>query len=276
MDTTIRIASADEINFMLDLARQEGWNPGLEDALAFQVADPYGFYIETLNDKPIACISLVEYPNNYAFLGLYIVLPEFRGKGYGKHLWDYVIKRHGHKNIALDGVLAQQDNYARSGFQLAHHNKRWSSERIIEAEAAGIDGRSISFEKIYQYVQQFFPTNPGFVATWIRLPTHQSRVFIENNQVKAFGVIRQCYEGYKIGPLYADNEIYAQKVLLSLHQAISEGPIFWDIPDQNLAGMALAKQYNMKPVFETVRMYTKAPPTLDLSKVYGIATLEIG
>jgi len=32
----------------------------------------------------------------------------------------------------------------------------------------------------------------------------------------------------------------------------------------------------MKPMFETARMYTKKPPIINLNKVFGVTTFELG
>lgn len=32
----------------------------------------------------------------------------------------------------------------------------------------------------------------------------------------------------------------------------------------------------MKPIFETARMYTKEPPKINLNKIFGVTTYEVG
>ena len=49
MEYQIKTADLDEIRIMLEWARIEGWNPGLDDASTFQKADPSGFFIGYLN-----------------------------------------------------------------------------------------------------------------------------------------------------------------------------------------------------------------------------------
>ena len=61
----------------------------------------------------------------FAFLGFYIVKPELRGRGYGLRLWQAGMARLGNRIVGLDEVIAQQENYKRSGFVLAHRNIRF-------------------------------------------------------------------------------------------------------------------------------------------------------
>src|SRR5206468_7373287 len=65
------------------------------------------------------------YDDRFAFLGFYIVRAGFRGAGHGVHIWNAAIAHAGSRVIGLDGVVAQQDNYRKSGFQLAYANIRY-------------------------------------------------------------------------------------------------------------------------------------------------------
>ena len=61
--------------------------------------------------------TCVNHDCNFAFLGLYLCKPEHRGHGHGIDIWRAGIAHAGARTIGLDGVLDQQANYARSGFQ---------------------------------------------------------------------------------------------------------------------------------------------------------------
>lgn len=117
---TVRVMTPAEISLSLDWAATEGWNPGKHDAQCFRAADPGGFFIGILRGEPIGCISAVAYDDAFGFIGLYIVKPEFRGMGFGLRLWQHAVAYLGNRNIGLDGVVAQQANYRKSGFRLAY------------------------------------------------------------------------------------------------------------------------------------------------------------
>lgn len=87
----IRTMNRSEIDLAVDLAADEGWNPGLYDADAFYAADPNGFFIGLLNDEPVGCISAVSYEKQFGFIGFYIIKPGLRGKGYGLKLWQHAV-----------------------------------------------------------------------------------------------------------------------------------------------------------------------------------------
>ena len=80
--------------------------------------------IGELDGAPAATVSCVEYGATFAFLGFYIVREDLRGRGYGLRIWDAAIAHTGPRVIGLDGVVAQQQNYRKSGFELAYANVR--------------------------------------------------------------------------------------------------------------------------------------------------------
>ena len=81
----IRALTRDEMSLAIEWAALEGWNPGLHDAACFHAADPDGFLVGELAGEPVGCISAVKYGSEFGFIGLYIVRPEFRGRGWDSH-----------------------------------------------------------------------------------------------------------------------------------------------------------------------------------------------
>src|SRR5260370_4669623 len=86
-DFHIRPMRPDEVALAVDLAAAEGWNPGLADAACFAAVDPGGFLLGEYRGEPAATISVVNYDQEFAFLGCYIVRPDLRGRGFGWRIW---------------------------------------------------------------------------------------------------------------------------------------------------------------------------------------------
>jgi len=280
----IQPLTRDEMDVAVEWAAAEGWNPGLDDADAFFAADPEGFLGGFLGGIPVAVISVVAYGAAFGFLGFYIVHPEHRGRGYGMQLWNAGMARLGERTIGLDGVVAQQDNYARSGFVLAHRNIRYggiaatpdapADPGIVEAgeglPPALIDG-------VIAYDRPLFPgPRDGFVRRWIAPPARRMVACLSDRMVDGYGVIRPCRTGYKIGPLFADTPETAEALFDALVAPHAGAPIFLDVPEPNEAARALAERRGLAPVFETARMYRGVAPALPLDRIFGITSFELG
>jgi hypothetical protein len=121
----VRVMRPEEVETIRTWSTAEGWNPGLHDGLCFFATDPQGSFIGELDGQPVSCLSCVAYDDSFGFLGQYIVKPEFRRQGYGIRTWRAGMAHLGTRNVGLDGVLAQQGNYERSGFAFAHHHIRY-------------------------------------------------------------------------------------------------------------------------------------------------------
>ena len=280
MPPIIRKASRADLDILIDWAAREGWNPGLDDAAAFWAADPQGFWIAEEDGVVAAGLSLVRYGAAYAFLGLYQAHPDYRGRGIGYALWREAVSAAADRTIGLDGVVAQQDNYRKSGFAYAHANFRYGGE-VQCTEPPGTELISVSpvhVPMLIDYDARFNPARrDAFLREWLKpLSTRESFALIRNAEVLGYGTIRACREGHKIGPLFADTETGADLIFRKLVTSVGAGRVYLDLPEPNAAARALCDRYNLKPVFETARMYRGPVPDLPLGQIYGITTLELG
>jgi GNAT superfamily N-acetyltransferase len=277
-DFRIRTLRPDEIALAADWAAAEGWNPGLADAACFATVDPGGFLIGELDGAPAATISCVNYDDRFSFLGFYIVRSDLRGSGYGLRIWNAAIAHAGDRVIGLDGVVAQQENYKKSGFRLAYANIRYGGTVAAPVAPPGIIAlRDIPFAMVEASDATVFPApRPAFLRAWIGAPGHIGCALMRDGRLSGWGVIRPCRQGRKIGPLVADDRGTAEVVLSALLAQAGGGEIFLDVPGVNSEAVALAESLGLAPVFETARMYTGAIPPLRLERVFGVTTFELG
>lgn len=280
---------------ILDWAAAEGWNPGLDDAEAFYSADPEGFYVATVDNLPVAAVSVVKQGQvsggrAYGFLGLYLCQPAYRGQGLGWKVWQHGMSYLGDCIVALDGVVDQQANYRRSGFELAYRNIRysgavpslWLSEAISqktesvnfrEVVAADLD-RLIEFDRSIGGVERRTYLTHWFTNTGSRKTLIAERR--SDAEIVACGSIRACRENYKIGPLLANDSAIAKQLLVRLTNTVKARFISIDVPELNSEAVLLASSNGFQPVFETARMSRGEPLPATPGKIYGVCTLELG
>ncbi len=273
----IRAMRAEEIALALDWAAAEGWNPGRADASCFASVDPAGFLVGVQAGEPASTISVVNYDDRFAFLGLYIVRPDLRGRGFGWRTWQAAVAHAGGRTIGLDGVVAQQENYRKSGFELAYNNVRYGgAPASLRRSADTVPLAEAPFDLIEQDDATVFPAARGsFLHHWIAAPGHVGRALLRGGRLVAWGVIRPCRRGRKIGPLFADDRSAAEAVFAAL-VGEAGGEVFLDVPQPNDAAVALAVAHGLSPVFETARMYSGPIRPVALARVFGVTTFELG
>ncbi len=277
---TIRPMTRPEIDLAVEWAAAEGWNPGLHDAESFHAADPEGFLVGLLDGEPVATISGVRYGQDFGFIGFYIVMPTYRGQGYGLRIWNAAMQRLAGRTVGLDGVVAQQDNYRKSGFALAWNNARYEG---VGGGARSVDDAivplaTVPFEALDAYDQAFFPDDRrAFLRAWIGQPGAAALGLVQDGRLAGYGMVRPCRSGAKIGPLFADDPQLAERLFVALKALAPQGaPLFLDIPVPHGAALELVQRHGMTHGFETARMYTGVHPQLPLERLYGVTSFELG
>ncbi|MEQ5868824.1 GNAT family N-acetyltransferase [Sagittula sp. NFXS13] len=276
--TLCRVIRPEEMPVVLGWAAAEGWNPGVEDANAFLAADPDGVFVAEEDGAPVAAISVVNHSTDFAFLGLYLCLPEYRGRGIGLALWTYALAHAGSRTVGLDGVPAQQKNYRSSGFEPAGQTVRWQGvppdvptppdlplalpqdlERMLALENAASGW-----------------AKPKFLSAWFQ-QCQTRATFVDGTS--GIVTVRLCQVGVKIGPLVAQNSDQARRLIAQAvvwAKAHAAAQIVLDVP-QSATGMTeICRQIGLEPGFETARMY-RGPASPEAPKgFYAVATLELG
>jgi len=275
----IRSLTPPEAQRAVDWAAAEGWNPGLADLPCFLAQDPGLFLGAFQGDDLLSVISATRYAPDFGFVGFYIARPDARGQGHGIAVWRAAMARLEGRLIGLDGVVAQQPNYRKSGFALAWNNIRYGGEApVLPAPRAHlVPAASVPFAALEALDAGVFPaTRPAFLHAWIAAPGHVALALVKDGTPAGFGVIRPARSGHKIGPLVAANEADAESLLAGLLERAGAGEVFLDVPEPQKAAVGLAERLGLKPVFETARMYTGPAPALRLDHLFGVTTFELG
>ncbi|WP_437677939.1 GNAT family N-acetyltransferase [Sorangium sp. So ce131] len=279
MTFSIRRMARDDLDLAVTWAAAEGWNPGQLDAETFYATDADGFLVGELDGVAIGSISVVAYDDRFGFLGLYIVRPGHRGKGYGLALWQAGMAYLAGRNVGLDGVVAQQGNYGKSGFASAFRHLRYEGAgraglpRPVDVEPLG----AFSFDEVLAYDTRHFPTERRrFLEPWLAMPNLVGFGVRRGGRLAGYGCVRTAHRGKRIGPLFADDPAVARSLFAALAETADGQPLFLDAPEPNADAAALAREHGMTAIFETARMYTGPFPSLPLAEIYGITSLELG
>lgn len=277
-NVVVTTMAADDLRWAVDWAAREGWNPGLHDARAFWAADPTGFFVAQIGSRVVGTISCVRYGDTFAFAGFYIVDPALRTRGIGHLLGDAAFEHAGDRVLGIDGVVEQQPTYLSLGFTLVHRSIRYVGSASGESDPSAVRLSAADLGEVLAYDEPCFGARrPEFLREWLDQPGSHSVGIRDRSGLAGYGVIRACREGFKVGPLFADDGGIAERILTSLVASVPDGaPVYLDVPEPNRDAVALAARFGMEPVFETARMYRGGQLELPLPRVFGITTFELG
>ncbi|KAF9580592.1 hypothetical protein BGW38_002693 [Lunasporangiospora selenospora] len=273
----------------------EGWNPGAQGhdiRDVFYGLDPKGWFYGKLSipgepDKVVSIISAVRYGEDQGWIGYYLADPAYRGRGYGMKGFQAALEHlKGCRQIGLDGLMAQVENYKKSGFV---HNS-WENERrhgsvvdLVETGERQLAQQIRENQSAYRLVR----LNEVPVNKMVELEERFTAA-MEGDELIGFGCVRQSESSYRLGPLYSTKADAAKEILVKLAVDVVDAdkntdrdksvPLYFDmdVPISNNAVVEMLDKYGWKNISSSVRMWKGEAPKVDVDGVFAINTLEIG
>jgi ribosomal protein S18 acetylase RimI-like enzyme len=268
------VASAEDMKTIIAFSKAEGWNPGDGDDVAFRAADPNGIFAAKVDGEVVGCISVVNHNDEFAYVGLYICHPDYRGKGIGMALWNHAFKHAGTRNMGLDGVQEQVSNYIKSGFVTAMDTCRY--EGRLQAQTHS-DIRPVGDDDIDNLVEMDAAANDvrreRFIRSWVAPTSNRKTVMFDDES--GFATIRTSQYGVKIGPVVCDDTDNALMLMQACLDQIPSDQVFVDVPAVNKAMVSTLTGKGFREVFVAARMYRGKAPQIS-TKLHAIGSMELG
>ena len=272
----------------------EGWMPAIDEAEIFYNTDPEGFFVGELDGKPISCVSLVRYGESFAFVGMYIVLKEHRGKGYGLTLWKRALEFFPSTyNVALDAGIGKVSLYQKWGFKEAFKCRKVqidigaSFAKLVNYSATSDctiqSARLVNFDKLSAYDNAAFGApHQKFLKGLLEGPNTITLVATDTAD-EVVGFVAACKmviekRGWRLAPLYADSDQIARAILKEVLQQMRKNSPEREVAMLELApeGYPLAEELNATTLTEIQRMFTKGQLDFARKKVYSFNSADLG
>ena len=280
-----RAGSSEEIkSIMIGLGEKEGWIFGKHDHQIIFDADPTGHFIGELDGRPISCISVVKHGNSFAFIGLYIVDKEYRGKGFGLKTFQAGMASLEQEDYTcgLCAMPGKEHLYEKCGFKKYAEVKRCeitASERLQSATLPeGITIKPIndvSFDQVSKY-DSYASGMPhdAYLHSLLSSPEHYGFVALnDTNNIVGLIVLRKATdEKWIVAPLYANN-IDIAKYLLKV--AMERCPTNDAITMEGCTAEIYTSIDGLSGQFSLTLMFNKFPAP-DQTCVYVLASITVG
>ena len=226
----------DEWHQVAEWAAEEGWNPGRGDAACFHPTDPAGLlHRPPGRPGPVSAVSIVNYSEQYAFLGYYLVHPDHRRQGLGLATWRAAFPHAGTRTVGLDAVPAQQRHLQARRVHAANDTLRYGGrpERSGTPAPEVVPVTAAHLDAIAAYDRQCFPADRrAFVTRWLTAAGHTAYAYLRDGAIAGYGVIRPARDGHRIGPLFADTPEDAEALFDALTAHLGpDDEVSIDIPE---------------------------------------------
>lgn len=277
-DFRVSHATRDDWRTVERWIEDQQWDPGVSDADQFYAVDPSGYFVGRLGDEIVSSIAVVNYDDQYAFLGQYLVRPDHRGRGLGLATWRAAIGHAGTRTIGLESGDEHLAKYRSAGFHDAYRTEHYAGRVKSRGLAVGVlPASQWDPTEIVALDSRVFPADrTSFVLSWLSAPGHAAVVRVLDGQLLGYGVIREAPSGYRVGPLVAERPEDAEAIFDALTANVGDVEVSLEVPVPNASGSVLAQAAGLRPAYQTTRMHTRPIRTTETGLSYAIASFELG
>ena len=274
----VRPFTQNEVATLKEWASKEGWTPGLHDMDIYLQLASTCILGAFKKDELIGTAAVFRYSPWFAFFGLYIVKPEYRGQGFGFAMTRHRLNLAGYRNIGLNSAQDKISTYKRAGFRYAHLNQRFSFSGQMPCPKEIVDVSEIPFQMILDYDQTIFPAHrANFLKLWLTHPAFHKKAMVRDGKLQGYFILRPCaHNEWRLGGFSASSGRDARQLLQAALHFSQGNKLYIDMPTTNPDIETLVKEFSGELVFESTRMYRGYQPDLDHKKIYGLTTLETG
>ncbi len=280
----LRCLTAPDLAFAHGLSLKAGWNQTPNDWHRLLAHEPEGCFLAEWNGIPVGTATTTRYGTEVAWIGMMLVDSEFRRHGIGKALMtrclDY-LQGCQVQSIKLDATPLGKTLYDRLGFVSEWTLCRWEHSRFNSATVMPFDSvrawKPADETKLRVFDHAAFGCDRFKMLGALVQTGQPTLVRTVDQRLTGFGCLRRGERATYLGPVVADSTEAARELIETLLVSPPSPAIFWDIPDQNLAAIQLAKELGFRQQRQLIRMYLGANPSPGQPlHQFAIAAPEIG
>jgi GNAT superfamily N-acetyltransferase len=130
----LRTMTTDDIPAGMRLKDLVGWNQTPADWRCFLESSPEGCFAAEAEGQVVGTAATIVYEERFAWIGMVLVDPEFRGRGIGTHLLEKTIEHLDAIDIGtmkLDATPQGRPIYQKLGFNDEYEIERWLLKRSV-------------------------------------------------------------------------------------------------------------------------------------------------
>lgn len=273
-----------DLPFADALRKAVGWNQTIDDWRRYLAWEPRGCFVAEWDGHPAGTATTLAYGTELAWIGMVLVQAEYRRRGIGRALLHHCIhtlEELGIRSIRLDATPDGQKIYEPLWFRAEWTLTRWEHRAWdgVPCESGGT--RNAVLQDIENIVAldatAFGVTRRDLLIRLLAASDVALTCEDAAGRVRGLGFVRPGSRAWYLGPVIAEDDASGLLLIEALLGRLRGKPVYWDVPEPNLAASAWAREHNFVPQRLLTRMARgTSPPRADPQKQFALAGPEMG
>ncbi|HKS95296.1 MAG TPA: GNAT family N-acetyltransferase [Terriglobia bacterium] len=245
-----------------------GWNQTVADWERFLVASPEGCFVAEADGRVCGTVTTIIYEDRFAWIGMVLVDPEYRGRGIGTLLLEKAIEyldRLKAPAIKLDATPQGKPLYTKLGFGAEYEIERWVLKRPPENPSTpptldrGNAAARPDFEAMMKLDRQVFGADRSTLLGSLDRDAPEFTLAINtNNELVGYALGRHGSRADHLGPWIARDEASARRLLVEFMRRSTREHIFVDCLKSSPFACGLVRDKGFEFSRPLTRMYRGA------------------
>lgn len=255
----LRTMTMADIPAGMRLKHLAGWNQTTADWRCFLESSPRGCFAVEVDGNVVGTAATIVYEQRFAWIGMVLVDPEFRGRGIGTCLLRKAVEHLdeiGIRTMKLDATPAGRPIYQKLGFQDEYEIERWLLNRPAPDAAPAAGLRSVS-DRVLRLDRETFGADRGSLLRSLAAENPDFVMAAEREgEMAGYTFGRRGTLADHLGPWIARDEETAKQLLDEFLGRSKRGTIFVDaLKDRRFVPeMLLARGFKVsRPLTRMVR-----------------------
>jgi ribosomal protein S18 acetylase RimI-like enzyme len=260
----LRAMTNADISAGLRLKEIVGWNQTAADWQRFLEASPEGCFVVELDGRVCGTVTTISFDNQFAWVAMVLVDPEYRGRGIGTKLLERAIEHLDNQTIPtikLDATPQGKPLYEKLGFTSEYEIGRWILRRspndTTETSCSGLSKLSPGFlESIFKTDREVFGADRSFLLQSLHddAPDFTMRIW-HDDILEGYTLGRRGSFADHLGPWVAVNVRSARRLLEEFLARSSRETLLVDCLKSNTNACELLPSFGFTYSRPLTRMY---------------------
>ena len=259
----LRTMTMQDVAAGVRLNQMAGWNQTPSDWQRFLSVSPRGCFVAEVNENVCGTVATISFQNRFAWIGMVLVDPPYRGKGIGTDLLKRAIRYLDDEKIAtlkLDATPQGKPLYEKLGFVPEYEIERWTLRRpVTQAPTSFVSEELASaplLTSILKADREVFGADRGFLLESLHHDAPDLTFGVsDGNLLRGYALGRRGLFADHLGPWMATDASAASTLLQKFLVRSSRETIVVDCLKSNHSAAELLRSLGFSYSRPLTRMY---------------------